>query len=173
MINHNTNNKKHTESSILNSYGYYSKLLKTPFDSVEELKEAERNYYAEQKAKEDAAAQKKADALKVEEAFKALNQAKKDYKHNMQALTSSYCAELKKLKESLEESKMTLNTRLQEAENCYENELKTFSDKYGSFHLTLKDGDYETTISKEDDVKKANKTESDYISDIFKLFFGF
>ena len=41
-----TNKKNHVE------YGYYSKLLKEPFDSIEDLKAAEAAYNAKMKAKE-------------------------------------------------------------------------------------------------------------------------
>ena len=59
---------------------FYSKVLKEPFNSIEELMEAEEAYYAKLKAKEDKAAEKKADAVKVEEAFKSLNASRKAYK---------------------------------------------------------------------------------------------
>ena len=35
------------------NYGFYSKVLQKPFDSLSELKAAEDVYYAEQKAKAD------------------------------------------------------------------------------------------------------------------------
>jgi multidrug resistance efflux pump len=75
-------------------YGYYSKLLQKPFDSVEELYEAEEAYYAMQKAKDDAAAQKKADAQKVEDAFKALNTARRSFKEDLTQLTKEYAESL-------------------------------------------------------------------------------
>ena len=53
--------KKNDTRKVNVEYGYFSKLLKEPFDTIEELQEAEEAYYAKQKAKEDAAAMKKAD----------------------------------------------------------------------------------------------------------------
>jgi rRNA maturation endonuclease Nob1 len=70
------------------AYSYYSNVLNKPFESVDELREAEAKYYAEIKAKEDKAATKKADAKKVEDAFKALNQARKVYKEDLTQLTN-------------------------------------------------------------------------------------
>jgi predicted nucleic acid-binding Zn-ribbon protein len=129
-------------------YAYYSRVLKEPFDSIDELKEAEEAYYAKLKAKEDKAATKKADALKVEEAFKALNAARKTFKNNLDTLTSEYRESLTELKESFEEAKKAVYDDLAAAETNYSKELKAFTEKYPEgYHLTLKDGDFETTIS--------------------------
>lgn len=51
------------------SYGYYSKLLNKPFDSLEELKKAEAKVLEEQSAKEKLTAEKRTRAKEVEEAF--------------------------------------------------------------------------------------------------------
>lgn len=138
-------------------YGYYSKLLKEPFDSIEELQEAEEAYYAKQKAKEDAAAQKKADAAKVEDAFKALNAARKEYKEKLTQLTKEYAEALENLKKAFELGKKDMQNTLAAAEETYSNALKTFTEKYPEgYHLTLKDGDFETTISSQ---TATNKTQ--------------
>jgi rRNA maturation endonuclease Nob1 len=99
--NINQNNERVEERN----YSYYSRILKKPFDSLRELKEAEADYYAELKAKEDKAATKKADAQKVEEAFKALNTTRRVYKESLLKLTEAYSADLKKLKEAFEADK--------------------------------------------------------------------
>lgn len=149
-------------------YGYYSKLLKEPFDTIEELQEAEEAYYAKQKAKEDAAAQKKADALKVDEAFKALNAARKVYKEDLTQLTKEYAESLENLKKAFELGKKDIHNKLAEAEDAYQSALKEFTEKYDSYHLSLKDGDFETTIEKQtSDNAPAKKP-----VDIFDLFFG-
>lgn len=152
----------------INNYGYYSKLLKKPFDSLNELTAAEEAYYAEQKEKESAAAQKKADAQKVEDAFKALNAARKTYKEELTQLTKEYSEELDNLKKAYELGKKDILDTLATAEDAYAAALKTFTDKYGSFHLTLKDGDFETTISSET-TKKYNDQPA---IDLFRLIFG-
>ncbi len=150
-------------------YGYYSKVLKEPFDSIEELKEAEEAYYAKLKAKEDKAATKKADAQKVEEAFKALNTARKAYKETLVSLTEKYSADLKSLKEAFETDKKEIHDILASAEEAYSNALKAFTEKYPEgYHLTLKDGDFETTIS----TSSSTSDNSFSLADLFNAMFS-
>ena len=158
------------------NYGYYSKLLNKPFDSVAELREAEAAYYAEQKAKEEKVAAKKADAQKVEDAFKALNAARKEYKEKLTQLTKDYSEELTNLRKAFEYGKKDIQDALAAAEDNYSKALKEFTDKHQQYHLTLKDGDFETTISgsrgvqpKADDSKKANAD----LLNLFDLMFNF
>lgn len=129
------------------NYGFYSKVLNKPFDSLSELKAAEETYYKEQKAKEDKAAEKKADAKKVEDAFKALNAARKTFKEDLTQLTTEYTEALTDLKKAYETGKADIHNTLAKAEDAYENALKEFTNKYDQYHLSLKDGDFETTIS--------------------------
>lgn len=144
MIKKNETNKINTE------FSYYSKLLKQPFDSIEELKEAEEAYNAKQKAKEDAAAKKKADATKVEDAFKALNVARKTYKEDLTQLTKEYAEALDNLKKAFELGKKDIHNKLAEAETAFDKAQKDFTDKHPEgFHLTLKDGDFEMTLEKQ------------------------
>ena len=140
-----TNKKTNTKPEI--DYGFYSRVLKQPFDSLEDLALAEEDYYAELKAKEDKAAQKKADAKVVEDAFKALNAARKAYKEDLTALTKEYSEELEHLKKAYELGKKDITNTLAAAEDAYSEALKAFTDKYDQYHLTLKDSDFETTIS--------------------------
>lgn len=129
-------------------YSYYSRVLEKPFDSIGELKEAEAKYFAEQKAKEDKAAAKKADAQLVEEAFKALNTTRRTYKEALLKLTEKYSKDLAKLKETFEADKKDIQDILAQAEDAYSMAIKAFTEKYPEgYHLTLKDGDFETTIS--------------------------
>lgn len=149
-------------------YSYYSRLLKEAFDTVEELQEAEEAYYAKQKAKEDAAAKKKADATKVEDAFKALNAARKTYKEDLTQLTKEYAESLDNLKKAFELGKKDIANKLSESEEAYEAALKEFTDRYDSYHMTLRDGDFETTISKQ----TAENVPIKKPVDIFDIFFG-
>ena len=153
------------------NYGYYSRVLKEPFDTLAELAEAEEAYYAKLKAKEDAASQKKADAQKVEEAFKALNAARKIYKEELTILTTDYSEELERLKKAFELGKKDITDKLAAAEDAYSAALKEFTDKYDTYHLSLKDGDFETTISGSTTNEAANKTSNASI-DIWNLLFG-
>ena len=164
---------KNEDQKYVQSFAYYSRLLKEPFDSIEELNEAEEAYYAKQKAKEDKAAEKKADATKVEEAFKALNAARKTYKENLATLHKMYRENLKLLKNALEEDTAAESAILAAAEKTYADALKTFADKYPEgYHITLKDGDFETTISHE--TTKSQEPEQmceDALRKLFSLFF--
>ena len=130
-------------------YGFYSNVLNKPFERLEDLKKAEYVYYEEQKVKEDAATQKKADAQKVEDAFKALNAARKTYKEELAALTKEYSEELEHLKKAFELGKKDIYETLGKAEEVYSAALKEFTDKYDNYHMTLKDSDFETTISRQ------------------------
>ena len=136
------------KEDVRQAYSYYSRVLEKPFDSLEELTKAEDTYYAEKKAKEDKAAQKKNDAQVVEGAFKALNAARKEYKEKLTQLTTEYSEELSNLKKAYELGQKDLRNNLADAEKNYSDAIKSFTAKYPEgFHLTLKDGDLETTIS--------------------------
>ena len=139
-------------------YGFYSRLLNEPFDTVEALVAAEEAYKAKQKAKEDKAAAKKADAKKVEEAFKNLNLARKTYKADLNEATDVYREALTTLKSTFEETANRVRANLAAAEDAYKAALKEFADKYPEgYHLTLKDGDFETTISSNHNIKKITR----------------
>ena len=156
-------------------YGYYSRVLNKPFDSVEELRAAEETYRAEIRAKEDKAAAKKADAQKVEDAFKALNAARKDYKEKLTQLTTEYGEEMTRLKKAFDLGKKDIQNTLAAAEESYQKALKEFTDRYETYHLSLKDGDFETTISgstnKSQDTKKVDPSQVSLLN-LFDLFFG-
>ena len=155
-------------------YLYYSRVLQKPFDSIGELKEAEAAYYAEQKAKEDKVATKKADAAKVEDAFKALNTTRRYYKEGLAKLTERYSADLVKLKETFEADRKEIQDILAAAEDAYSKALKEFTDKYESYHLTLKDGDFETTISSNTTTTNKAKPFANFsaLADIFEFMFN-
>lgn len=156
------------------TYAYYSKVLKEAFDTLEELTEAEEAHYAKLAAKEAKVVEKRADAAKVEEAFKALNTARKAYKENLTNLHKMYRENLKLLKTALEEDTAAESAALAEAEKTYADALKAFADKYPEgYHITLKDGDFETTISHE--TTKSREPEQlwseDALRKLFNLFF--
>ena len=155
-------------------YSYYSKVLKEPFNTVAELKKAEAEYYAALKLKEDKAATKKADAKKVEDAFKALNSERKNYKEALAAVTHEYSENLEALKKSFEEAKLSIQKSLAGAEEKYAAELKAFTEKYPEgYHLTLKDGDFETTIDSKTGTIADPKTRLFTFDDFFNAFFKF
>jgi hypothetical protein len=171
-----------TKSETARSYSFYSKLLSRPFDTLAELDEAEVAYLAQQKAKEDAATQKKADAQKVEDAFKALNAARKTFKEELTQLTAEYSDALADLKKAFDLGKKDIHNTLANAEETYAATLKEFTSKYDNYHFTIKDGDFETTISgstnannntkttpAESASTKVNKT-TDPLENIFNIF---
>lgn len=159
---------KNRKPEIEQSYSYYSRLLNKPFDTVEELRAAEEAFHAEQRAKEDKAAKKKADAKKVDDAFKALNAARRAYKEKMTALVERYSADLKELKAAFEKDKISISTELATAEEAYSTALKEFTDKHETYHLSLKDGDFETTI----DSKATPGAKAYSMFDIFDWIFN-
>lgn len=158
-------------------YGFYSNVLKKPFERLEDLKKAEEVYYEEQKAKEYKAAVKKADAKRVEDAFKALNAARKTYKEDITQLTKEYAEELENLKKAYELGKKDIRDTLAAAEEAYHKALKEFTSKYDNYHVTLKDGDFETTISGStktstpEGTSKKDTTKNDILS-LFDILFG-
>ena len=165
----NKNIEETTEAPL--GYGFYSNILNKPFERLDDLMKAEEVYFAEQKAKEDKAAQKKADAQKVEDAFKALNAARKVYKEDLTQLTKEYAESLENLKKAFELGKRDTQNKLAEAEEAYQIALKEFTDKYENYHLTLKDSDFETTISGSTTNEVSKKTFTS-ANDIWNLFFG-
>lgn len=153
-------------------YGFYSNVLKKPFESLDDLKKAEYVYFEEQKAKEEKACQKKADAKKVEDAFKALNAARKEYKEQTTQLTDEYTQAVKDIKAAYDLGIKDIRKKLADAEDTYSKALKEFTAAHPEgYHLTLKDGDFETTISGSSNIneKKANNIG---VFDIFDLLFG-
>ena len=147
----NDNYHKNINNEVKKSdveYSYFSRVLKEPFDSIKELREAEEAYYAKLRDKETKAVQKKSDAKRVEEAFVALNAARRNYKEDMLAVTKQYSDDLALLKAAFESSRDEVKARLAAAEDAYAAAIKEFTEKYPEgYHLTLKDGDFETTIS--------------------------
>lgn len=151
------------------SYGYYSRVLNKPFDTVEELYAAEEAYYKELRLKEEAAAAKNADAQKVDAAFKALNTARKSYKEDITQLTKEYAEALENLKKAFELGKKDIQGKLATAEDTYQAALKEYADKHPEgYRLVLRDGDFETTISSNTSDKKVD----DGIISLFDMLFG-
>ncbi len=171
MNNENNFKKPYTKAKTERDYGYYSRVLNKPFDSIDDLRAAEAAYRAELKAKEDKVAQKKADAQKVDDAFKAMNAARKEYKEKLTQLTKEYSEELTKLKDAFELGKKDIHNTMAIAEENYSKALKEFTSKYDSYHVTLKDGDFETTISGSQ--TKTIKKEDTNLLNLFDLLFSF
>jgi chromosome segregation ATPase len=162
------NKQVEAPKKLTNDFSYWSKVLEKPFESLEELKAAEETYFAELKAKEDKITQKKADARKVEEAFAALNEARRTYKDELAELTKKYSEDLVALKDAFDKLRKEIHGRLATAEDTYSKALKEFTDKYDQYHMCLKDGDFETTISG----SRTKNTDTNLLN-LFDLLFNF
>jgi hypothetical protein len=92
-----------TESEVM----VYSKLLKKPFDSIEELKEAEKKYHEENDAKLKLVEEKKSRAKEIEDA----------YKHSMDVRKEA-------------------RQMIKEADDKYYALRNKFVEDYGSYHLS-------------------------------------
>lgn len=132
-----------------NEYGFYSKKLQKPFDTVEELLAAEEAAELEARAKAEAAAAKKADATKVEEAFKKVNEAKKIMNETIDVASKVYAEEMKAAKDKYIATVDQTEQAYLAAEKEYKERLSEFSKAHGNFHMTLKDGDVVSTISRQ------------------------
>lgn len=133
---------------IDNNYGYYSKLLNKPFDTLDELKAAEEAHKKAEEEKQAKALAKKQDAVKVEDAFKNLNSAKHEYNAKRAEIVEAYTKAVAEAKKIAKEQLQEVTAKLEEAEKGYSNALSEFNKSHPEgFHITLRDGDSVTTIS--------------------------
>lgn len=150
-------------------FAFYSKVLNKPFGTLAELRDAEEAHVKAIKKKEADSMTKKEEATKVEQAFKTLNAARKVYKEQLTKLTQEYSKHLNNLKSIFDCDRNNIKDELAAAEKTYSEALKNFTDKYPEgFHITLKDGDFESTIS-----KKRSIVNTDPVSEMLSMFFGF
>ena len=150
-----------------NEYGFYSKKLQKPFDTLDELIAAEEEVALAEAKKAETATQKKADASKVEEAFKEMNAAKKAFNTTVDEASKIYAEEMKAAKDKYVTTVDQAEVAYLEAEKKYKENLKAFSDKYGNFHMTLKDGDVVTSISQQNAVVDPA---TEFLKSIIKMF---
>jgi phage-related protein len=121
---------------------FYSEVTKKLYESEEELKTAEAAVAAENAKKAEIASAKKADALKVEEAFKAVNAAKREYNVKVIAARKAYNETIAVAKKAFEDAVTDAAGLKTAAEETYDKALKEFIKKHPEgYHLTLKDGD--------------------------------
>lgn len=92
---------------VKDDYGFYSKLLKKPFDSLDELHEAENAYNEANKEKLRLAEERKQRAKEVEDAY-------------------SHVLDVRKKAKDM----------IDEAMTSYEDLLDKFVKDYGSYHMT-------------------------------------
>ncbi len=116
------------------NYGYYSKLLSTPFDTLDELRAAEKEYQDKLNAKAAAQSEKKALAENVEKAY------------------ANYVL-------TLEESQKEFNKltdKIAQAKSEYVDAKNQFIEKFGSFHMTYVNKEPKVDVSDATTVKVNN-----------------
>lgn len=126
---------------------FYSEKLDKLFDTQDALVAAEKA--AEQAAieKENKAKLKKAEAAKVEDAYKARNAAKREYQNSMVELRKKFNADLITLRSNFEKSVADAKAKYDGSEKAYENALSEFIKKHPEgYHMTIKDGDNVFTL---------------------------
>ena len=154
---------------------YYSEKLNKLFDTEKDLKAAEKELADKEAKKAELAKAKKADATKVEEAFKARNAARREYNTKVMDARKAYNNALLEAKKAFEKEITEATAVKDKAEVEYNTALKEFTDKHPEgYHMTLKDGDNVTTLSRTSDksYEKISKEYNDFI-DTFVKFFNF
>lgn len=134
-------------------FGYYSKLLQKPFNSVAELKKAEEEYHAEQNEKLAKLGKKKELAHKVEDAY------------------SSYMKILEDGNKQISDFVSKVKKEQQEAYNKYIEERNKFIDTYGSFHMTFVDK--KPQVDTGNCVMDMRKVYEDTLNNLFDAFKSF
>ena len=132
---------------------FYSEHLDQIFDTEQELKAAEKEAAEKEAAKKKASEEKRAEAKVVEDAYKAHNAAKRTYNENVLALRKQYDADLRALKKAFDEAVEAEAKTLDEAAIAFDTALKEFTEKHGSYHMTLRDGDNVLTLSNQSSSK--------------------
>lgn len=130
---------------------FYSEKLKKLFDTEKELVAAEKVVDEENQKKKLASEQKKEEANKVEDAFKARNAARREYNTKLVEARKIYNDAIIAAKKAFNETLTTATDAKDKAEEAYNTALKEFTAKYESYHMTLKDGDNVVTISNASD----------------------
>lgn len=136
-----------------NNYGYYSKVLNKPFDTVEELQKAELEHKQLELAK----------ANKINE--------KKELAHEVEDAYSSYMKELEDGNKQISEFVSKVKKGQQEAYNKYVEKRNKFIDTYGSFHMTFVDK--KPQVDTENSILDARKVYQDTLDNLFDAFKSF
>ena len=127
---------------------YYSEKLTKVFDTEEELKKAEGEAAEAELKKAEESKVRKADASKVEEAYKARNEARKAYNEKLTELRAAYNEAMAQARKAFEEGVDKVGNELSAKEQGFKDELDAFYKAHGPYHLTLKDGDSEVTLTR-------------------------
>lgn len=151
---------------------FYSEKLKKLFDTPEQVAEAEKIAEAEVLRKQKAAEDKKADANKVEVAFKERNIARREYNSKIIEAKKALNAAYSEAKEAYHKAVCDASAAKDKAEEVYDLALKEFVAKHPEgYHMTLKDGDNVMTISSSSD-KQLDSIQKEY-NEFLNLFSNF
>ena len=130
------------------NYGYFSKLLNKPFDTVDDLIAAEKAEIEARNEKLKKSEDKKADAKKVEDAFKAANAAKKVYEGEVLEAEKACAKIIADARAAYAQAVAASRKKVEVAEKAYSEAVKEFTAKHPEgYHMTLRDGDTVTSIS--------------------------
>ena len=170
--------KTKNESNL--NYQYYSRKLGKVFDSLIDLEREELEADKKAAEKEAAAKAKKNEAKAVEDAYKTLNAMRRAYRVGKEKATQLCAEEFEVARKKYTDSIIQLTKDLQEAEIAYKKQLVAFNTNHPEgFHITLKDDDYETTITSScetatDAATKGNQSNqyADWVSEMFTKLFG-
>lgn len=152
---------------------YYSELTKQLYETEKEAIAAEKKLEAEKAEAAKKASAKKAEANKVEEAFKARNAARREYNTKVMDARKAYNTALVEAKKAFDAAINDATATKDKAEEVYNSALKEFTDKHPEgYHMTLKDGDNVTTLSRSSDkqLEKVSKEYNDFIDTLVKFF---
>jgi hypothetical protein len=155
---------------------FYSEITKKLYDSEKELADAEQAVTDAEIKKAEVAKAKNADAVKVEEAFKANNDARREYNAKVLAARKMYNDTVAAAKKAFDEAVTDATNAKDTAEKHYDKMLKEFTDKHPEgYHLTLKDGDNVFTISSQADMlnNSFNKAYNNLFDFMVKHFWEF
>ena len=117
--------KNETESC---SYGFYSKLLKKPFDTVDELTKAEDEYNKAHALEIQKAEEKKSRAEEIKDAYAEFLKVREEAKKEVEAVETK------------------ANERVRAAKQNYLKLRDKFVDDYGGYHMTYTNSDGEESF---------------------------
>ena len=135
-------------STSENAYSYYSNILKQPFETLESLKNAEKEYLDKQNIIKTEKAERKNAAQKVDEALTDFANLRNEVYSKLKELEKNYIKEQNDIRNSFIKNKSALLDKLEESEVRCKQYLTEFVEKYGSFHTTITDSNKNTfTVS--------------------------
>lgn len=138
---------------------YTSEITGKSYKTIEELEadeliiseQEQKSQQAREARKAKAAKAKEEDAKVVEDAFKERNTASLEYDTKVRAARKAYNEALVAARKAFEEAVADATKVKNAAEEAFDTALKEFTKKHSSYHMTLKDGDNEMTISGQSD----------------------